>query len=225
MLSAIIVAGGSSRRMGFDKTFALLSGKPVVAHSIAAFEATSSVAEIIIVGRDERLAELEQVVASEGFTKVRSVVGGGVHRQDSVANGLQYVREELVAVHDAARPLITPEQIERVLAECRISGAAALASPVKDTLKRADQQRAVVESISREDVYAMETPQIFERDLILRAYEAVRAQQLMITDEVSAVELLNHKVRLVPNEQPNFKITYPADLPLAGFVLSQRSHG
>jgi 2-C-methyl-D-erythritol 4-phosphate cytidylyltransferase len=225
MLSAVIVAGGSSRRMGFDKTFALVAGKPVVAHSIAAFERTASVAEIIIVGREERLPELEEVVARERFGKVRCVVAGGVQRQDSVANGLRESREQFVAVHDAARPLITPEQIERVFAQCRINGAAALASPVKDTLKRADGERVVIGSISREDVYAMETPQIFARDLILRAYETVRAQQLTITDEVSAIELLQHEVRLVPNDQPNFKITYPADLPLAELILNQRSDG
>ncbi|HEX8280369.1 MAG TPA: 2-C-methyl-D-erythritol 4-phosphate cytidylyltransferase, partial [Chthoniobacterales bacterium] len=88
MLSAIIVAGGNSRRMGFDKTFALLAGKPVVAHTIAAFEATASVAEIIVVGREDRLQDLREVVAGERFQKVTRVISGGVHRQDSVLNGL-----------------------------------------------------------------------------------------------------------------------------------------
>src|SRR3954466_5900473 len=114
MLSAIIVAGGSSRRMGLDKTFALLNGRPVIAHSIAAFESAPSVGEIIVVGREERLSEIRELVAKENFPKVTKIVAGGAHRQDSVANGLQELRAEaqFVAVHDAARPLVRPEQIE-----------------------------------------------------------------------------------------------------------------
>lgn len=224
MLSAIIVAGGSSRRMGFDKTFALLAGKPVVAHSIAAFEETASVSEIILVGRAERLDELRAIVADERFDKVRQVCAGGRHRQDSVANGLELLsaKSEFVAVHDAARPLVRPEQIEEVYRQSRAAGAATLAAPIKDTLKRADAERFVAGSISRDGVYAMETPQSFSRDLLLRAYELVQSKQLSITDEVSAIEQLPHKVLLVPNEGWNFKITYPADIPLAEFVLRSR---
>ncbi len=224
MLSAIIVAGGRSQRMGFDKTFALIAGKAVVAHSIAAFEAAPSVAEIVIVGRTDRLAELREIVSSENFGKVRQVCAGGVYRQDSVANGLRKVapEAEYIAVHDAARPLVRPEQIEAVFARSRASGSAALAAPVRDTLKRAGAERFVSESVSREQLFAMETPQIFARELLLRAYATVAAQNLTITDEVSAVELLQHKVALVPHESWNFKITYPADFPLAEFILSNR---
>ena len=227
MLTAIIVAGGSSRRMGFDKTFALLAGKPVVAHTIAAFEATASVVEIIVVGREERLQDLREVVAGERFQKVTRVVSGGVHRQDSVVNGLVELAADMqyVAVQDAARPLVTPEQIERVFAAARTEGAAALAAPVRDTLKRADADRLVTGSVPREDLFAMETPQIFARELLLRGYQFVAANQLSITDEVSAVEALPQRVLLVANEEPNFKITYPADLKLAAFVLNSRRGG
>ncbi|MGZ5538279.1 MAG: 2-C-methyl-D-erythritol 4-phosphate cytidylyltransferase [Chthoniobacterales bacterium] len=225
MLSAIIVAGGSSRRMGFDKTFALINGRPVIAHSIAAFEATPSVRDIILVGRDERLAELLALVETEHFRKVANVVSGGTHRQDSVARGLRALRPgtEFVAVHDAARPLVRPEQIEAVFAQARKTEAAALAAPVKDTLKQSDPKFFVAGSISREGLYAMETPQIFARDLLLRAYEAVRQNEIRITDEVSAVERLGHKVLLVPNEQINLKITFPDDLKLAEMILAARS--
>lgn len=221
MLSAIIVAGGSSRRMGFDKTFALLNGRPVIAHSIAAFEATASVSEIIMVGREDRLSELRKLTSA----KVRQIVAGGIHRQDSVANGLRALSPEaqFVAVHDAARPLVRPEQIEKVFARAKETGAATLASPVRDTLKRADAERFVAGSISREDVYAMETPQIFSRDLLEQAYAAVADQKLAITDEVSALERLAHRVAVVPNEQFNLKITYPADLLLAELILRSRS--
>ncbi len=224
MLSAIIVAGGSSRRMGFDKTFALINGHPVIAHSIAAFEATPSVAEIILVGREDRVGELLELAAHENFRKVMKVIAGGTNRQDSVANGLQAMRSDaqFVAVHDAARPLVRPEQIEAVVAQARKTGAAALAAPVKDTIKQVDPKFFVSGSVSREGLYAMETPQIFAVDLLRRAYEAVKQNEVVITDEVSAVERLGHKVMLVPNEQINLKITFPDDLKLAEMILKSR---
>lgn len=211
--------------MGFDKTFAILGDRPVVAHTIAAFEQTASVTEIILVGREERLPHLEEIVRIEGCAKVRKIVAGGARRQDSVAEGLTNVSRaaRFVAVQDAARPLVTPRQIERVFEAVQRQGAAALAAPVRDTLKRADADHLVTGSVPREDVYAMETPQIFARDLLRRAYDFVAAQQLVITDDVSAVEQLKHKILLVPNDEPNFKITYPADLPLAEFVLKHRT--
>ncbi len=225
MLSAIIVAGGSSQRMGFDKTFALLAGTPVIVHSITAFEAADSVSEIIVVGREDRLPDLREAFAQRGFRKLCQVVAGGTHRQDSVASGLARIGHDAkyVAVQDAARPLVRPEEIERVFEAARREGAASLAASVRDTLKRADADHVVTAGIARDGVFAMETPQIFERELLLRAYAFVAEHQLAITDEVSAVERLQHKVVLVPNAQPNFKITYPADLPLAEFILRQRA--
>jgi len=225
MLTAIIVAGGSSRRMGFDKTLALLGDKPVVAHSIAAFEATQSVQQIIVVGREDRLADLRGIVAQCEFRKVRHVVAGGRHRQDSVRAGLQQVAAEceFVAVHDAARPLVQPAQIELVYEVARTHGAASLAAPVADTLKRATNERVVCGSVDREGLYLMQTPQIFARNLLAEAYEAVRAKNLSITDEISAVENLGRKVMLVPNDDFNFKITFPTDLVLAGMVQRQRA--
>src|SRR2546430_5201323 len=138
MLSAIIVAAGSSERMGFDKLFALVSGKPIVAHTIAAFERTDCVGEIILVGRADCLDELRKVIGKP--TKVKQVIAGGAERSDSVRAGLEYVdpKSSFVAVHDAARPMITPEKILRVFEVARTSGAATLAEPINDTLKRAD---------------------------------------------------------------------------------------
>ena len=125
-------------------------------------------------------------------------------------------------MHDAARPLVTAEQIERVLQQCANQGAAALAEPIKDTLKRADTDLLVSDSVDRHQLYAMQTPQLFERQLIEEAYRAVYAENLLVTDEVSAVERLGRKVVLVLNDDFNFKITYPRDLPLAEFVLKRR---
>ena len=225
MLTAIIVAAGSSQRMGFDKLLATIADKPVIAHSIAAFERTNSVSEIIIVTREDRHREIEKIVGDEKFKKVRSVVTGGKHRQDSVAAGLLHVSTDAkyVAVHDAARSLVTPQIIEQVFAKAQESGAASAAEAITDTLKRADVDHMVKESVNRHQLFGMQTPQIFERALINDAYRAVFAKNLLITDEVSAVEHFGHKVVLVPNDDFNFKITYPRDLPLAEFVLRQRA--
>ena len=224
MLSAIIVAAGSSERMGFDKLFALVSDKPVIAHTIAAFENTKCVDEIILVGRPDSLAELRKLIGKP--TKVKHIIEGGAARSDSVRAGLDQIdpKSKYIAVHDAARPMVTPEKIERVFEAAKANGAATLAEPVNDTLKRADADLAVKESVDRRGIFAMQTPQVFERKLLEKAYEAVASDKLSVTDEVSAVELLGHKIILVPNYDFNFKVTYPRDLPLAEFVLQQRAN-
>jgi 2-C-methyl-D-erythritol 4-phosphate cytidylyltransferase len=225
MLTAIIVAAGSSRRMGSDKLFVAIADKPVIAHAIGAFEKANSVSAIIVVAREDRHRDLEKVVRDQNWKKVGSIVTGGEHRQDSVRAGLSHLDEsaQYVAVHDAARPLITSEQIERVFRQCRVHGAAALAASITDTVKRSDKNLYVTESVDRHQLFAMQTPQIFARELLIEAYETVTAKNILVTDEVSAVEYLGRKVVLVPNDDFNFKITYPRDLPLAEFVLRQRA--
>jgi len=226
MLTAIIVAAGSSRRMGFDKLFAIIAGRPVIAHAINAFERANSVAEIIVVAGEDRHDDIRKMSRDESFKKVRSIITGGERRQDSVRAGLENLSSDAryVAVHDAARPLVRSEQTERVFEQCRVHGAAVLAEPISDTLKRADVDLMVEASVDRQQLYAMQTPQIFERALIEEAYRAVFADRVSVTDEVSAVERLGRKVFLVPTEDFNFKITYPRDLALAEFVLKQRMH-
>jgi 2-C-methyl-D-erythritol 4-phosphate cytidylyltransferase len=240
MLTAIIVAAGSSQRMGFDKLFVTIAGKPMIAHTLHAFEHAISVNEIIVVAREDRYDEIRRISYAENFKKVRSIIAGGERRQDSVRAGLNRLNidAKYVAVHDAARPLIGPEQIERVFEQCVIYGAAALAEPINDTLKRGDadsirsrsrhaaqaeQVIVVTGSVDRHQLYAMQTPQVFERALIEEAYRAAHTKNLSLTDEVSAVERFGRKVVLVPNDDFNFKITYPRDLALGEFVLKQRA--
>jgi 2-C-methyl-D-erythritol 4-phosphate cytidylyltransferase len=224
MLAAIIVAAGSSRRMGFDKLFAEIVGKPVIAHSLNAFARTESVNEIIVVAQEDRHRDIEQIVRNENLNNVRAIVRGGEHRHDSVRAGLETVSgdAEYIAVHDAARPLVTPQQIEHVFEKCRCFGAASLAEPIRDTVKRADVDLRVAQSVDRHELYAMQTPQIFERKILEQAYQVVSEKMLLVTDEVSAVELIGRKAALVVNDEFNFKITYPRDLSLAGFILRQR---
>ena len=225
MLTAIIVAAGNSRRMGFDKLFAAIAGKPVIAHTIRAFERANSVDGIVVVAREDGHDEIKTIVRDENFKKVRSIIPGGKRRQDSVRAGLDHLEPaaRYVAVHDAARPLITPKQIERLFQQCQIHGAVALAEPINDTLKRADADLVVTGSVDRQELCAMQTPQMFERALIDEAYRAVYAENILVTDEVSALERLGRKVILVPNQELNFKITYPRDLALAEFVIHERT--
>ena len=225
MLTAIVVAAGDSRRMGFDKMFARIGDEPVILHTLRAFERCHCVDRIIVVAREDRHDAIEAIVQDENSKKVQSIIPGGKHRQDSVRAGLGQLDPgtKYVAVHDAARALITPEQIEFVFEQCRTYGAASLAEPVTDTLKYADAEFFVTRSIDRQQLYAMQTPQIFERQLIEDAYRAVYAENASVTDEVSAVERLGRKVILVPNREVNFKITYPRDLALAEFIMQRRA--
>jgi 2-C-methyl-D-erythritol 4-phosphate cytidylyltransferase len=225
MLTAIIVAAGDSCRMGFDKMFATVAGIPVIAHTIRAFERAGCVDEIIVVPREDRRDGIKTIVRDENLKKVRSIIAGGKRRQDSVRSGLDHLKAtaKYVAIHDAARPLITAEQIERVFEQSRIHGAASLAEPISDTLKYADSEFFVTSPVDRRQLYAMQTPQVFERRLIEDAYRAVYAENASVTDEVSAVERLGRKVILVPNTDLNFKITYPRDLRLAEFVIHERT--
>lgn len=224
MLTAIIVAAGSSQRMGFDKLFATVAGKPVIAHTLQAFERASAVNEIIVVAREDRHDEIRKISDAGNFTKVRSIITGGERRQDSVRAGLDRLsaNEKYVAVHDAARPLVTPEEIERVFESCQKHEAAALAESVNDTIKRAGTDHVITGSVDRHQLYVMQTPQVFKRTLIEEAYRAADAENVLLTDEVSAVERLGRKAILVLNSDFNFKITYPRDLALAELILNQR---
>ncbi|HEY2802231.1 MAG TPA: 2-C-methyl-D-erythritol 4-phosphate cytidylyltransferase [Chthoniobacterales bacterium] len=225
MLTAIIVAGGSSQRIGFDKLLAQIAGRPVIAHSVAAFEETASVTNIILVGRAERLADYEAISETHGFRKITAVIPGGARRQDSVRLGLEQLDATtgFVAVHDAARPLVRPELIERIFTAARDHGGAASAARVSDTLKRADADHIVTGGVDRANLFAVQTPQIFRRDLLEKAYAGIFDAGLEVTDEISAVEHIGGKIVLLPNGSSNFKITYPADLQLAELVLQQRT--
>jgi 2-C-methyl-D-erythritol 4-phosphate cytidylyltransferase len=223
MLSAIIVAAGSSTRAGFDKLLAKIGGRSVIQHAVAAFENAECVTGIIVVCRDTE--SMRDLIGPAHFTKVRAVVRGGERRQDSVRAGLKELTEnsEFVAVHDAARPLIAPREIERVFSAARQHGAAVLAAPITDTLKFADANQVVSGSIERQNVFAMQTPQIFRCELLVEAYQRVTENSLTITDEVSAIEYTGGKVVIVPAEDHNLKITFASDLPVAEFILEQRT--
>ena len=214
--SAIIVAAGSSRRMGFNKLAAELGSVPVLRRTVEAFLAADSIESVVVVCPEELWSLLDGLELNKSLTRV----DGGRDRQDSVAAGLAQISSHYVAVHDGARPLISPEDINRCVAAAVIHQAAALARRVTETLKRADDEGFSDEAVSRENLWFMETPQVFGIALLQEAYAAVAEQELAITDEVSALEAIGVRVRLVESKYPNLKITTPADLALAEAFLS-----
>jgi 2-C-methyl-D-erythritol 4-phosphate cytidylyltransferase len=206
--AAIIVASGSSQRMGFDKLAAQWRGKTILWHSVHAFSSLEEISQVIVVTPPDRFAWLADLGPK------LNQVDGGRERSDSVAAGLTALRDEIshVAIHDGARPLVSPESIRATFAAAEANKAASLARRVTETLKRATPEGITSESVSRDNLWVMETPQIFSRALIQKAYQSVSSGDTKITDEVSALQLLNHGTTLVENPSPNPKITIKADL-------------
>jgi 2-C-methyl-D-erythritol 4-phosphate cytidylyltransferase len=221
MVSAIIVAAGNSQRMGFDKLLSLIGDKPVVALSIDRFEQCDEIDEIFLVVRSDRRMEFQRVVDAWGFTKVTRLVDGGDERHLSVWNGIAQLSEgcEIVAIHDAARPLVSSDLISQSVTLTRTCGAVSLAAPVVETVKRADAERNVTESVDRSGLWAMQTPQVFRCDWLLDAYKRIVDSGRSVTDEVSALQEAGYPVRLLQNTEWNVKITFPRDLKLAEKVI------
>lgn len=199
--------------MGFDKLLAELGGKPVLQRSIEKFLSCSEITDLTVVCPVERYENLN----FEFSNKVVQRVDGGTDRHDSVAAGLAALPDDItyIAVHDGARPLISEAQIQKVLKSAKEYGAAASARPVTETVKRADNNQNVSAAVDRENLWLMETPQIFRADLLRDAYLQVAESGARVTDEVSAMELIGQSVHLVSNDTVNPKITYPADIEQA----------
>lgn len=197
--------------MGFDKLAAPLRGIPVLQRSLEALLAVNAITEIIVVGPEERW----EFFGAMKFPKPVRRVDGGKTRQDSVAAGLAVITTDFVAVHDGARPLIAAGDIARCIEAAYLHQAVALARRVTETVKRSDASDRNIESISREHLWLMETPQVFATALLREAYTKISAAQLTVTDEVSALEALGVQVKFIESRHPNLKITTPADLALA----------
>jgi 2-C-methyl-D-erythritol 4-phosphate cytidylyltransferase len=224
MVFAIIVAAGSSQRMGFDKLLSVIGDKPVVAHSIDRFERCDSIDRVMVVVRSDRRAEFQKIVDGFGFTKVNRLVDGGSERHLSVWNGISQLPKEcqIVAVHDAARPLVSSELISRTVAMARECGAVSLAAPIVETIKRGDGEQNVCGSVDRSGLWAMQTPQVFRFEWLRDAYKRIVDSGRSVTDEVSALQEAGHTVRLLQNTDWNIKITFPRDLELAEKMMNLR---
>ncbi len=219
----ILPAAGTGTRMGTRerKTLLRLAGRPVLYHTLDRFRGRADLAQIVLVVHPGDLLRYRRMMAALAAAGVTDVVPGGERRQDSVENGLAAVRPDLrwVAVHDAARPFVPADAIDRVLAAARAHGAAIAGVPAVDTLKRVDRKGRVVETLDRREIWAIQTPQIFRRDRLTKAYADARARGLSVTDDAGLLEAAGHRVVVVPGAYENLKITTPADLALARALL------
>ena len=218
---AIIVAAGTSQRMGgVDKVLAPLGGKSVLARVIDAFEGCGSVDQIVVVLSKQNLEEGQQLVAEQGWSKVTDVCLGGRRRQDSVLDGLGLLDQcDWVVVHDGARPLVTADLIDQGLEAAKETGAAVAAVPVTDTIKVAGVDRLVQHTPARDDLWAVQTPQVFRFDIITEAYRRAEGE---VTDDATLVEQLGYSVKLYMGSYDNIKVTTPDDLILAEAFLQRR---
>lgn len=221
--TALVAAAGSSTRMGENKQLLLVGGVPVLIRSLQALCAAERVDEIVVAVRAEDLLTVAELCQSYGLTRGIKIVEGGASRAESVLCAAREAsaQAELLAVHDGARPLVTPALIDRVIACAERSGAAAPAIAVKDTVKEAENG-IVRRTPPRETLFAVQTPQVFDADLLRAALQAAVEQKLPITDDCSAVERLGKEVCLVEGEETNGKLTTPLDLLVAEAVLRQR---
>lgn len=221
---AVIVAAGAARRMdGVDKIMADLKGEPLIVHTVRAFQEAAVIRQIVIVTRPDLIVPISDLCRKAGFDKVILVVAGGQTRQESVMLGLGCLPKDtkLAVIQDGARPLVTAQLVDRVVRAANTYGAAAPGVPVKDTIKEA--KGGVVQSTpDRRLLFAAQTPQVFDLDLIRGALSRAQQDEAEVTDDCSAVERLGMSVRLVPGEEDNFKVTTRQDLLLARALMEER---
>lgn len=220
--SAVVLAAGSSNRMGRDKIMLQIHGVPVIVHTLRAVEAVSEIEEIVVVTREDLIPEIAGLCKVFGIQKVVKIVRGGDSRAESSHIGVREVKPgaTLVAVHDAARPFASVELIRTAVLKAAETGAAAPAIPVKDTIKVA-YNGLIDHTPDRATLFAVQTPQVFDADLLRAALQKAVEDGAVITDDCSAVERLGMKVSLTSGDERNIKLTTPADLALAEVIASE----
>lgn len=225
MISVIIPAAGQGKRFGAgkNKAFVLLAGRTILERIVTAFSDLPEIGEIVIVVAPDEVDEIRRQVKFYPRQDIIQVVAGGSERQYSVENALAAVSDnaEIVLVHDGARPLISRRVICRVIKAVRDNSAAIVAVPVKDTIKVADSGGFVASTPVRSELWAVQTPQGFERELLIRAYRKAREDNFLGTDDSSLVERLGIPVKIVTGDYENIKITTPEDLPIAKMILTE----
>lgn len=220
---AVIVAAGTASRMGgIDKVMAPLQGEPMIVRTVRTFQNCDAISEIVIVTREDLILPISNLCRE--MPKVKAVVRGGSSRQESVAMGLNALSDKvkLVAIQDGARPLITWEVIDRTVRAANSYGAAAPAIPVKDTIKVVEG-RVVKYTPDRSTLFAVQTPQVFDFDLLRGALKKAELEGSAITDDCSAVELMGMSVKIVEGDERNIKVTTPMDLKIAEMLLEELS--
>ena len=223
--TALVAAAGSSSRMGgVDKLMEFLDGVPVLMRTLTALQLADAIDEIVIAAREEALVDISALCKTYGITKCTKVVRGGENRCHSVLLAALEASPNaaLLAVQDGARPLVTPGLIDRVVEAAARCGAAAPAVPVKDTIKTAAEDGTVTGTPDRSTLRAVQTPQVFEADLLKAALQSALENGAAVTDDCSAVERLGKVVYLVDGDEENLKITTPMDLVVAEAILAER---
>ncbi len=222
--AAVIVAAGSSERMGSDKLTAQLGGMPVLARTLRAFENCALITEIVVVTRADRIEEIAALCKEYGISKASKVLSGGATRVESALVGVSEVdsRRGLIAIHDGARPLVTCELIERTVLAAKEHYAAVPVIPSTDTLKAVDGKGFVVGTVDRATTFRVQTPQVFKAEFIKGALTKAMEKNLPLTDDCSAVEMMGVKTVTVPGDEDNIKLTTPRDMILAEALLKAR---
>lgn len=221
---AIIGAGGHSKRMnGIDKIFVELAGKPVIAHTISAFQESPMISGIILILSKDNLEKGADLVKKYGYTKVEAICEGGETRQQSISNGLKLVGEcDIILVHDGARPCVTKEAIELGIREAQQEGVAIAASPVTDTIKQVDSNSHVTRTLDRSQLRSIHTPQAFRADILKKIHEN---PTIDVTDDAGLAESMGYPVKVYNDSLENIKITTKEDLATAEIILSKRNSG
>jgi 2-C-methyl-D-erythritol 4-phosphate cytidylyltransferase len=219
-VGAIIVAAGKGERLGEDKMFAQLAGKPIIERTVAVFEDSSLIDEIVIVLGECNIEKGRQLTAKAGWKKMIAVCTGGLRRQDSVLAGIKELKNcQWIIIHDGARPLVTPKLIKDCIEAAVESGAAVCAMPLKDTVKMVGEDGFVIATPPRENLWMVQTPQVFSSAIINEAYSQIQHDA---TDDASLVERGGGCVKLCKGSYENMKITTPEDLVLAGLLWQKR---
>ena len=222
--SVVVVAAGTSSRMGFDKVLAEVGGLPVIVRCLQSFQDAPNVNEVVVVTRTDLVPDVARLCQDYGLNKVVKVIRGGENRTQSARLGtLECDRKaRLIAIHDGARPFVSVKVIEDAVAQAAANGAAAPAVPVKDTVKSA-HDGIVEQTLERSALYAVQTPQVFYGDLIRAALQKALDDGVELTDDCAAVERLGMKVVLTPGDERNIKLTTPTDLLIGEVLLEEEA--
>lgn len=220
--TAVVAAAGSGSRMGQDKIIMDFNGRPVIYYTLKSLDDCPLISEIVVVTREDLIQTIGGICEKEKLNKVSKIIRGGETRQESVFLGLSELSSdtELVAVHDGARPFAPQDMIAEVIRKARDCGAAAPAVPVTDTVKIAEDG-VVVETPDRSKLFFVQTPQVFQTDLLRAALQDAIENGIELTDDCSAVERIGMKVSLTQGSAENIKLTRPADLELAEILISR----
>lgn len=224
MVSAVIVAGGKGTRMGlgFNKVFARLAGKEIVARTISVFDKCPLIDEIIVVTGVGDKEKMQKICKRYKFNKINAITNGGALRQDSVYNGLLKARGEIVLIHDGARCLVTEDIIKSVINDTEKYGAAATGVIVKDTLKTIDDRGNIIATVDRENTVQIQTPQGFKREEILELHARLREEKIEVTDDCAVFEYYGKEIHYTEGNYDNIKITTPGDLAFGAVLLKRR---